>query len=103
MVEKKERLEKRFKEMELSSENIERGFNTIPTEDVWEYDSPWSEFIDGTKIHLGKDLVDGNFYGILIMINIIKIKNHYWSLSEVVELLMNIVKNWMSKNLSRCH
>jgi hypothetical protein len=54
MVEKRERLEKRFKEMELSSENIERGFHTIPTENGWEYDSPWSEFLEGTNIHLGK-------------------------------------------------
>lgn len=54
MVEKRERLMKTFKEIELTTENIERGFHIIPTDDRWEYDSPWTEFIEGTKIHLGK-------------------------------------------------
>ena len=43
--------------MEMTPENIEREFNTIPTHDSdysWEYDNPWSEFTDGVRIHLGK-------------------------------------------------
>ena len=54
MTEKRELLEKRFAEMKMTSENIGREFNIIPIDNEWGYDSPWTEFIDGTKVHLGK-------------------------------------------------
>ena len=57
MEERKALLMKRVAEMEMTPGNIERGFNTIPTHDSdysWEYDSPWSEFMDNVSIHLGK-------------------------------------------------
>jgi hypothetical protein len=57
MEERKALLQKRVAEMEMTPGNIERGFSTIPTHDSdysWEYDSPWSEFMGGTSIHLGK-------------------------------------------------
>ena len=53
MEERRARLEKRVAELDMSVDNIERNFNTIPTGD-WEYDSPWSEFTNETTIHLGK-------------------------------------------------
>ena len=64
MEERKALLQKRVAEMELTPENIELGFNTISTNNPdsgkpshlydWEYNSPWSEFMDGINIHLGK-------------------------------------------------
>lgn len=57
MEERKALLEKRVAEMEMTPGNIERGFNVIPTHDSdysWEYDNPWSEFMNDTSIHLGK-------------------------------------------------
>ena len=57
MEERKARLAQRVAEIEMTPGNIERGFNTIPTHDSdysWEYDTPWSEFTDGIKVHLGK-------------------------------------------------
>jgi len=57
MEERKALLMKRVVEMEMTPGNIERGFNTIPTHDSdysWEFDSPWSEFMDNVSIHLGK-------------------------------------------------
>lgn len=53
MEERRARLEKRVAELDMSVDNIERNFNTIPAGD-WEYDSPWSEFTNGTTVHLGK-------------------------------------------------
>lgn len=55
--ERRVRLAKRITSLETTPANIERNFNTIPTHDsdhCWEYDNPWSEFMDGMKIHLGK-------------------------------------------------
>lgn len=52
---KKEKLQKRIEELDLSPRTIERGFCTLEnSESSWEYHSPWSEFIEGTSIHLGK-------------------------------------------------
>lgn len=75
MEERKARLAQRVAEMEMTPVNIERGFNTIPTHDSdysWEYDTPWSEFTDGIKVHLGKRSMGWkfgwNFH-----------KNHYYS------------------------
>lgn len=52
---KKEKLQKRIEELDLSPGTIERGFRTLEnSESVWEYHSPWSEFIEDTNIHLGK-------------------------------------------------
>lgn len=52
---KKEKLQKRIEELDLSPETIERGFCTLEnSESEWEYHSPWSEFIEETSIHLGK-------------------------------------------------
>lgn len=55
MEAKKKKLQDRVEELDLSSGTIERGFCTLEnSESSWEYHSPWSEFIDGTSIHLGK-------------------------------------------------
>jgi len=55
MEERKARLQKRIAEMEMEPSDIERNFNTIPIdENSWDYDSPWTEFISGANIHLGK-------------------------------------------------
>jgi hypothetical protein len=57
MEERRLFLAKRVAEMDMNPHQIERGFTTIPTHDSdfsWEYDSPWTEFIDGTSVHLGK-------------------------------------------------
>jgi hypothetical protein len=54
MNEKKTVLLDRITYLNLSVDNIETGFRTIsPTKD-WDWISPWDEFINGTKIHLGK-------------------------------------------------
>lgn len=53
MQERKTRLEKRIAEMRMEPNEIERDFSTIQAGE-WEYDSPWSEFLHGTKVHLGK-------------------------------------------------
>lgn len=55
MEERKNKLIGRLEEMELSPFNLERSFCTIEKgESSWEYHSPWSEFLEGTSIHLGK-------------------------------------------------
>lgn len=57
MDERKFKLLERVANLETTPENIERGFNILPVDDSnnsWETNSPWSEFIDGTNIHLGK-------------------------------------------------
>jgi hypothetical protein len=57
MEERQARLAKRIQELEMTPSNIERRFSTIPTHDsdyVWEHESPWDEFTNGTSIHLGK-------------------------------------------------
>ncbi len=55
MLEKKRKLLERIQTLDLSPEEIERGFNTLNnTESEWDHHSPWSEFIEGTHIHLGK-------------------------------------------------
>lgn len=40
-------------EMDVSPSSIEQNF-TIRNENSWENKSPWDEFMDGMKIHLGK-------------------------------------------------
>lgn len=55
MEAKKKRLQERIEELDLSLGTIERGFCTLEnSESTWEYHSPWSEFLEGTSIHLGK-------------------------------------------------
>jgi len=55
MEERKARLQRRVEEMTMTPENIERNFNTIPIDgNSWEYNSPWSEFVDDVNVHLGK-------------------------------------------------
>ena len=55
MLEKKFKLQERIEALDISPETIERGFCTLEnSESVWEYHSPWSEFIEETSVHLGK-------------------------------------------------
>jgi hypothetical protein len=53
MEERKEKLLTRIKDMELTSENIERAYGYIP-KGTWDQVSPWGEFIEDSCIHLGK-------------------------------------------------
>ena len=55
MLEKKRKLQERIENLDVSLGKIERGFSTLENgESNWDYHSPWSEFIEGTSIHLGK-------------------------------------------------
>ena len=58
MQERKDRLQIRIIGLKLTPGLIERGFRYIEEEGSytikWERLSPWEEFIEGTKIHLGK-------------------------------------------------
>lgn len=58
MQDRKDRLQARIIGLKLTPELIERGFRYIEEEGSysikWERSSPWEEFIDGSKVHLGK-------------------------------------------------
>ncbi len=55
MEERRERLKARVIGLKLEPDLIERGFHYIEiAENSWEYHSPWSEFLEDTRIHLGK-------------------------------------------------
>jgi hypothetical protein len=55
MLHRKKALIDRIVDMELTSQNIESDFNYISiNENDWNKMSPWDEFLNGTKIHLGK-------------------------------------------------
>ena len=53
MQERKDRLQIRIIGLKLTPELIERGFLYIGDE-PWDKLSPWQEFIDGSRVHLGK-------------------------------------------------
>ena len=54
MIKREQKLRMRIDEMDsVSPEQIERGFRSISVGE-WDSISPWEEFLDGTKIHLGK-------------------------------------------------
>jgi hypothetical protein len=53
MLLRKKRLEKRIKNLDMAPANIEREFQ-IPDESSYDYHTPWSEFLENMKIHLGK-------------------------------------------------
>lgn len=55
MEERKSRLEKRIKELDMSPSQIERNYCVIQslTSD-WDRMNPWDEFTNDTSIHLGK-------------------------------------------------
>lgn len=55
MIARKEALLKRINDMELSPKNIESSFHYIQDGEYdWNHISPWNEFLDEMKIHLGK-------------------------------------------------
>lgn len=54
MQERKDRLHVRIIGLKLKPVLIERGFRYIENEGDYDLKSPWEEFIDGTKVHLGK-------------------------------------------------
>ena len=57
MDERKFKLLERVANLEMTPEDIEREFSVLPVDESnysWDTNSPWSEFVDGTKIHLGK-------------------------------------------------
>lgn len=51
---RKELLIKRINEMELSADNIESEFHYIKTDLEYSQSSPWGEFLEDMKVHLGK-------------------------------------------------
>ena len=54
MIKREQKLRMRIDEMDsINPEQIERGFRSISVGE-WDFFSPWDEFLDGTKIHLGK-------------------------------------------------
>ena len=53
MDERKFKLLEKIKDLDLSPGNIECGFDE-PIDDQWGRENPWSTFISGTNIHLGK-------------------------------------------------
>lgn len=54
MFERQQRFNIRMQEIDvIDPGQIEGEFRTIQVND-WEWQSPWDEFLDGTKIHLGK-------------------------------------------------
>jgi hypothetical protein len=62
MEERRERLKARVIGLKLEPDLIERGFHYIEiAENSWEYHSPWSEFLEDTRIHLGKRSMGGKF------------------------------------------
>jgi hypothetical protein len=54
MAQRKKILIDRINDMELSPKNIESDFHYVKTKFEYIYDSPWDEFLDEMKIHLGK-------------------------------------------------
>ena len=53
--ERKNMLQSRIRTMPITPDVIENNFGYIDNpDDEWEQLSPWSEFIEGTSIHLGK-------------------------------------------------
>lgn len=53
--ERKNKLQSRIQTMPITPDAIENNFGYIDNPDnEWEKLSPWSEFIEGTSIHLGK-------------------------------------------------
>lgn len=108
MEERRLFLAKRVAEMDMNPHQIERGFTTIPTHDSdfsWEYDSPWTEFIDGTSVHLGKrssgwkfcwNFHDNKYYSnkaeLLAFINGGRIVDEYgeeWAVEAFLEMALN--------------
>lgn len=52
---KLDKLKERIESLDLSPGAIERGFSTLDYENNnYDHHSPWSEFIEGISIHLGK-------------------------------------------------
>ena len=54
MVRRKNKLLSRIRKIKLTPENIESGFGLYEDYDYLNIHNPWSEFIEDTKIHLGK-------------------------------------------------
>lgn len=54
MTHRKKILIERIESMELTPSNIEMEFEIIPN-DEWSSKSPWNEFLEDTKVHLGKE------------------------------------------------
>jgi len=53
MLERKEKLTKTLEDMTLSATSVLRSFE-VDSEDSWERSSPWDDFMDGAKVHVGK-------------------------------------------------
>lgn len=54
MEQRKEKLQNRVAEMDLSPANIKRGFPVEGQEDLFDQYNPWDEFTQDTQVHLGK-------------------------------------------------
>ena len=101
MREKQFKLQERVENLDISPGTIERGFCTLEnSESAWEYHSPWSEFIEGTSIHLGKrsggwkfcwNFHDGKYYTnkieLLDFIRSGRIVNEYGEEQEIEEFI----------------
>ena len=91
--------------IDLTPENIERGFAT-PVKDSCEYETPWDKFIDKTLIHLGKrsygwkfcwNFNDNKYYSnkeeLLAFIRSGRVVNEYGEQQEVEEFI-EMALNW---------
>jgi len=54
MEQRKEKLQSRVAEMDLSPAKIERGFPVEGQESLFDQFNPWQEFTQDTQVHLGK-------------------------------------------------
>ncbi len=91
--------------IDLTPENIERGFAT-PVKDSFDYESPWDRFTNNTRIHLGKrsggwkfcwNFHDGKYYSnkeeLLSFIRSGRVVNEYGEEQEVEEFI-EMALNW---------
>lgn len=91
--------------MDLTPENIERGFGA-PVKDSFDYENPWDRFINNTRIHLGKrsggwkfcwNFNDNKYYStkeeLLAFIRSGRVVNEYGEEQEVEEFI-DMALNW---------
>lgn len=91
--------------IDLTPENIERGFGA-PVKDSYEYETPWDRFINNTCIHLGKrssgwkfcwNFHDNKYYSnkeeLLAFIRSGRVVNEYGEQEEVEEFI-EMALNW---------
>lgn len=91
--------------IDLTPENIERGFGA-PVKDSFDYENPWDRFINNTRIHLGKrsggwkfcwNFNDNKYYStkeeLLAFIRSGRVVDEYGK-EEAVEEFIDMALNW---------